>query len=877
MTTMKTMLLIGTALLALPGPALAQDGDDATTRLSLDRLIISAGAEKVAIDTPQAVTALDQEDIDQSQATTIGDLLEAMPGVNVQGGVGQLGQGFNIRGMGTAMGDSDNRILLTVDGVTKFYEQYRMGAFFSEPELYKRVEVLRGPASSTLYGAGALAGVVNFTTKDASDFLSAGDRLALRLKAATETNAQAHTLSGIVAVQPVDGVELLGSYNYRRTDEYKDGHGDTVAASATQSDSYLVKARVVIGGNKKHAIWASYQDWLSDAPQVYDQISAATGNSLMRRRVHDKTAVLGYVNDFNGSKLFNLEAQIAYSLSKVHQTETTFLGANLEYSDFSYESWQAKVQNSSEFDLGGDWTTFLILGGQWSVQERRNPRVAFDGTVTPGSGTHPEGDMTRYGLFSQLEIIWSDKLTITPGVRVDWTDLKPGATVVGGTTLTDNVRNSGVSPKIAALYNLTPWFGLFGSVSHTVRMPNVDEIFTRSTTRPSNPDLKPEKSDNYEAGFTLSFDDVAGKGDRFRAKTTLFQNDVRDLIVNVSATSGTPYFQNINRSRFKGLEVEAEYGLGGFFARANASFIQGKNRLTGAYLNTIPANDYRLTLGYADAATGLSGGWTGEFAERQDKVTTTATSSAGSGLPTPGYTVHNLFFAFKPQSGAVRPRASNFASRSIISSTPIIAAISRRSRRRGRASNSPWRTASDRHGRGGLFLSDRGTGGGIAAGQCAADRGPAASGDRTVASPNRNARPDGPVPCLAQGHGGGGGGSACRDARRCGGAASLASADHDRTTPATGDDGRHGACSIPRQHHADCVDCRACTGRTRSRRGTVGTHAITRRAAACRHPAWRGGRTGRECTIRCQPQLCRQGPFLALRPSHLSPPGEDAA
>ena len=655
-------LLLGTAMIVMPGVALAQNDADApeTTRMALDRLVISAGVEKVAIDTPQAVSSLDQEDIDQLQATTIGDLLEGMPGVNVQGGVGQLGQGFNIRGMGTAIGDSDNRILLNVDGVTKFYEQYRMGALFTEPELYKRVEVLRGPASSTLYGAGALAGVVNFTTKDASDFLTPGDPLAVRLKAATETNAQAHTLSGIVAVQPTEGVELLGSYNYRRTDDYKNGDGDTVPASATKSDSWLVKGRVAIGGNSKHAIWASYQDWLSDAPQVYDQVSAATGNSLMRRRVHDKTAVLGYVNDFNGSNLFNVEAQAAYSLSKVHQTETSFLGP-LAYSDFTYESWQAKVQNSSRFDMGGDWTTFLILGGQWSTQERRNPRVGLSGAVTPGAGTHPEGDMDRYGLFGQLEIVWSDKLTIMPGVRVDWTKLKPGATVVGGTRLTGEVKDSGVSPKFAALYNVTPWFGLFGSIARTVRMPNVDEIFTRSATRPNNPDLRPEKSYNVEAGFTLSFDGLLGKADRFRAKTTLFRNDVKDLIVNVAGPAGTPYFQNVNRSRFKGLEVEAEYGVGGFFARGNASFIDGKDRLTGNYLNTIPANDYRLTLGYADAETGLSGGWTGEFAERQDQVTTGPFSSAGSGLPTPGYSVHNLFFAFKPQSGPAQGFEFRFA------------------------------------------------------------------------------------------------------------------------------------------------------------------------------------------------------------------------
>ncbi|MET0238393.1 MAG: TonB-dependent receptor [Sphingobium sp.] len=652
MTSIKNLLCLSTALIAaVPMAAAAQEKEtEEGSQFALDRLIVSAGTEKVAIDTPQAVSALDQEAIDQVQASTIGDLLEAMPGVNVQGGVGQLGQGFNIRGMGTAIGDSDNRVLIIVDGVTKFYEQYRMGAFFSEPELYKRVEVLRGPASSTLYGMGALAGVVNFTTKDAADFLKNGDPLAVRLKAAGETNADAYTLGGIVAAEPVDGLELLGSYNIRRSDDYTDGAGDVVPASATESDSYLVKARYNLSANRKHAIWVSYEDWISDAPQVYDQISAATGAALMRRRVHDKTAVVGYVNDFDGSKLFNVEAQVAYSDSRVLQTETSFLGP-LAFSEFSYESWQGKLQNTSEIALGGDLTSFLIIGGQWSEQKRRNPRVGLTGVVTPGAGTHPEGDMSRYGLFAQWEIIWSDKLTIIPGVRVDWTDLKPGDTVVGGTKLTERVKDSGVSPKIAALYNITDWFGVFGSVARTVRMPNVDEIFTRSATRPNNPNLRPETSDNIEGGFTLSFNGVIGANDRLSAKTTIFRNNVKDLIINAAGAAGTPYFTNVGRSRFEGVEVEAEYGIGGFFARGNASFITGRDRLTGNYLNTIPANDYRLTLGYTDPAIGLSGGWTGEFAERQDKVTTAAFSSAGSGLPTAGYSVHNLFLTYKPQTG----------------------------------------------------------------------------------------------------------------------------------------------------------------------------------------------------------------------------------
>ncbi|MEG3085968.1 TonB-dependent receptor domain-containing protein [Sphingomonas sp. PB4P5] len=653
MNRFKILLLASATLVALPIGAAAQttqreDMPLETTELSLDRLVVSAGAEKVAIDTPQAVTVLDQDDIDATQATTIGDILEGIPGVSVQGGVSALGQGFNIRGLGTGLADSDSRIRMTVDGVTKFFEQYRMGAFFSEPELYKRVEVLRGPASSTLYGAGALAGVVNFTTKDASDFLRDGDKVAVRLKAGTETNAEANVLSGIVAVAPVAGVELLGSYNHRRADHYEDGHGDRVIPSNALSDSWLVKARVAIAGNRKHAIWASYQDWVSDSTQIYDQ-AEALATTPVRRKVHDKTAVLGYENDFNGSDLFNVEAQVSYADSNIHQSETTFLGA-LDYSEFSYATKQAKLQNRSKFDLGGDVSAFLFLGGQWSDQSRRNPRKSSaTGVITPGSATHPEGDMTKYGVFAQAELMWSDKLTIIPGARMDWTDLKPGQTLVNGVIVqipgTARVKDSGFSPKLAAIYSLTDWLSLFGSVAHTVRMPVLDELYSRTSATASNTslNLRPEESNNYEAGFTLSLDGLASSHDKLRLKTTAFRNDIKNLITRGTATSA--YFVNVGESRFKGIEVEAEYGAGGFFARGNLAIIDGKDRLNDLYLNTVPANEYRLTLGYADPVTGLSGGWTGEFAERQDKVSSIA-------LRTPGYAVQNLFLAFKPRTGS---------------------------------------------------------------------------------------------------------------------------------------------------------------------------------------------------------------------------------
>ena len=641
----RAALLAGASCLLTAGTAQAQEteakrADSAAAQLSLGRIVVSAGAEKVAIDTPQAVTALDQEDIDQTQATTMGDLLEAIPGVSVVGGVSALGQGFNIRGMGTGIADSDSRILTQIDGVTKFYEQYRMGALFSEPELYKRVEVLRGPASSTLYGAGALAGVVNFTTKDASDFLKGDDRFAVRLKGEYESNSEGLAGSMIVAGKPAENLDLLGVYTARDAGNYTSGDGTEVDPSGVKSTSYLLKGRYYVGGDKKHSIWASYQNWQSDSTQMYDQ-AEAFGATPVRRKVDDITAVVGYENDFNGSKIFNLEAQGSYANSKVEQRETTFL-PGLTYSEFSYETWQARIQNTSRFNWGDDWAGFLFVGVQAYTQERRNPRVNAAGVTNPGAATHPEGDMDKYGVYAQAELIWSDKLTIIPGVRVDKTKLKPGA----GVPQTEAVEDTAASPKLAVLYAINDNLSVFGSVARTVRMPVLDEVFSRTSATASNfsLNLKPEESDNFEGGITLSFDDVIAQGDAVRVKVTAFRNDVSNLITR--GTANSPYFVNIGESRFEGVEIEAEYAARNLFARAGLSVIDGENRITGLPLNTIPADELDVTIGYRFTDLNLQAGWRGEFAADQEDI-------GPGGRRTGGYGVHNLFLTWTPDDGAL--------------------------------------------------------------------------------------------------------------------------------------------------------------------------------------------------------------------------------
>lgn len=198
----------------------------------LERLVIGSGARKVAIDTPQAVTVVDQADIDQKQASSTGEIFDDIPGVTMIGSERVLGESFNIRGIGAAETSGDEaRIIITVDGAKKFYEQYRMGSFFSDPELYKQVEVLRGPASSTLYGSGAMGGVINFTTKDASDFIKDGQTGAVRVKGSYSSNGNGTLTSGILAHRINETFEVLATGNFRQSDLATLAGGGTLAGS----------------------------------------------------------------------------------------------------------------------------------------------------------------------------------------------------------------------------------------------------------------------------------------------------------------------------------------------------------------------------------------------------------------------------------------------------------------------------------------------------------------------------------------------------------------------------------------------------------------------------------------------------------------------
>src|SRR4051812_18552671 len=182
---------VSTTLLMLSLPVQAQEAAPALAPepkpVLLDPLTVTG--TKVPTpksEVPATIDVITQEDLERQQPLTIGDALNNLPGVEVEGGPkGSQGQP-NIRGFG-GTGWGTNRVVTTLDGARQDVGAAHGGSMFYAPELMKQVEVLKGPAS-TLSGSGAIGGVVALTTKDPADFLEGENKYGFRTRAGYHSN-----------------------------------------------------------------------------------------------------------------------------------------------------------------------------------------------------------------------------------------------------------------------------------------------------------------------------------------------------------------------------------------------------------------------------------------------------------------------------------------------------------------------------------------------------------------------------------------------------------------------------------------------------------------------------------------------------------------
>ena len=175
---MNVRLLAAALLLMLAVPAYAaqqqqqqtppqqeQDQDEVPT--FEEQVVVSASrTEQQLVNAPATVSLVTSETIQNSPATNIGDLLRAVPGVNV---TQVSARDINITSRGATSTLSTSQLAL-VDGRSVYLDFFGMVMWDlvpANPNDIRQIEVIRGPASA-VWGANAMTGVINVITKSAA-------------------------------------------------------------------------------------------------------------------------------------------------------------------------------------------------------------------------------------------------------------------------------------------------------------------------------------------------------------------------------------------------------------------------------------------------------------------------------------------------------------------------------------------------------------------------------------------------------------------------------------------------------------------------------------------------------------------------------------
>ena len=167
-------------LLMLAAPALAQNTNDQNQNQDQDQgvtyqeqvVVTASKTEEQLVNAPAAVSVISTETIQNSPATNIGDLLRAVPGVNVTQ-VSARDVNITTRGATSTLSTSQ---LALVDGRSVYLDFFGMVMWDlvpTSPDEIRQIEVIRGPASA-IWGANAMTGVVNVITRSPRELARTG-------------------------------------------------------------------------------------------------------------------------------------------------------------------------------------------------------------------------------------------------------------------------------------------------------------------------------------------------------------------------------------------------------------------------------------------------------------------------------------------------------------------------------------------------------------------------------------------------------------------------------------------------------------------------------------------------------------------------------
>ncbi|MBB1385861.1 TonB-dependent receptor [Pseudoalteromonas sp. SG45-5] len=572
---------------------------------TLDAVTVTATrTAKSALNSAQAVNVITQQQIARVLASTVFDSLINVPNVTSTGGPRSGGQKFSVRGFSDA-----EDVLISVDGAIQTFEKYRMGSFFSDPELYRSVSIKRGP-STVLHGGGALGGVVEMELKDASDFLAPNEKAGAKIKLGHHGNNNEKNGAVYAYARPTESLDVVAAYVKRSSDDFELSNGKTLDNSAIEAESLLLKGEYYL--NEDSLIGLSYTK-SEDSQRTEFNTTDPGAWGTVYRTIEQSVTNLSYELNPAHNPYVNLNARFGYSQSQV--TESDGLGTLKDFigiaSNYEYNIATLDIANTSVFNKHA-----LTYGIQYSDKERIGTKLSYpclnlnrqtyqcveyaNNAVQAEITSQPGGTQKRLGVYIQDEFTWQD-LTLTGGLRFE----KYKTTATSGfnqifNNLDTQAEHSQVVPAVTANYQINKMFAIFASYQEGFRAPLIDELYDQYSGRNPALGLEIENSTNKEVGMSYQTTNVLTSRDALTARFIYFDIDVNDEIQSNtnSATNPAPAprYSNIGDNQRDGIEFEVNYAHTLGYANFSYSRISGENE-NNEPLWYLPADKLALSVG----------------------------------------------------------------------------------------------------------------------------------------------------------------------------------------------------------------------------------------------------------------------------------------
>ncbi len=476
-------------IFTVSGPILAAAVHAAGRAPDPEVMVVTASRNPMPLqDVTGSVAVFTDADIENRKPLVVSDILRSSPGVaiNRAGGFGSFTQA-RIRGA------EANHVLVLIDGVEA--NDVGIGSEFNFANILaqdiEQLEVLRGPQSS-LWGSGAVAGVISITTTQSD---------------------QPFAVSGYLEGGTFDtytgGLSLGGTgekFSYRISANYAASDGENIASEGDEKDGYNNKTLNVGAGYKfteNSELKASYRR--TEADRDFDGTNFITGLPEDADKKTEGTF------DYAG---------LSASLASFEQSWINTLG-------ISYNKSVSDNISDGLLDTGTEGTkTRSYWQSTWLPGPDDNNRLTvvveqtretFKQSATDTSFGDPNRDLsqTNRALVGEYVHAWNRPWRLSLSARHDDNEDFEDASTYRAGILYDQLQQQGW--QIRASYGTG------------VRNPTFVERYgyyeVGGPAFVGNPNLKPEKSRSWEVGSTLRTRD-----DFLRMEVTYFNERLEDEV-----------------------------------------------------------------------------------------------------------------------------------------------------------------------------------------------------------------------------------------------------------------------------------------------------------------------------------------------------------